>query len=1505
MSQVRRVLRRVARRAVRTVVESLEDRRLLAAATIGTPSFAGTGPYVPVTLTGPGAPTLSPGHFVLQNLADPDSDETFATDVSAAGNVSTFRLDRPASGPQEPTEPSDGDSPTPEPMPAERLADGWYDAYVRHPQLNPDEAHANFCFLNADFDNDGGVSINDYNVLAANFGKTHHANGTPMTFAEGDADYDGGVSIDDYNLLAARFGKTLPLVPTQAGGVAVTNINDGKLDVIWAAAAGETRDGFKIYRSDDGGQTFRMVHTEADPAAHTWQDGNVPNDPLTIGEKYWYRVRSYTNAHGANASATKAWGIPAVTPPVPSDLWAQGIGDRSIWVEWAPATNKPVANYRLYRSTTPSNHLADYGNPIATLDPSLTQYTDTDRDIGTTYYYTLVAVGTDGQVSLPLPPVQATVENQAPVITGGDDVTTTTTTARIGVTATDDDYPAGLSYAWSALPGPDGATSSLATPTASSTDVTFHQAGYYEFNVDVGDGDLTSSYTVGVDVQQNAGSLSIGPESVSLNVGQTHQFVASATDQFGHDIDHVNVTWDAEGPITTGGSYTAPGQQEDTITAHVAGSSLEATADVTITLPAPSGVTARAINDREANVTWTDGGEGVTGYVIEKWDAASQSYVGIQTAPVNATGWSLSGLSPDTTYSLRVTALAGDLRSPSTDVSVRTPAGGAPVVEWDPENYGNLRDDSLSGTATISDLTSGMPYRITITFQPTGAWDGNNSSNPASDVPVGPDSFSVKFDGREVLGGTQITTGNADYYDETDEDHSDMADYVGNVPPYTEIFTANPDGRHTVQVNVNVADDVEQDNEGWWASVAVTPLLPSVNIAPAEAGDEEAWETQLGDTKPLDNKVRFKVSRTGNADDGDFDAPLTVRFHPPAGTAVTPADYSGYASTATIPAGAASTVVTLTALDDGEPEPTEQLEWCIAADAHYRLGGYTAAGTINDVGVDLAIDSNNDGSTDTTPNGSDDGIEADPAKPGKYADIDNYDTDGDFIPGLADGFYLAGRDPNHNAAVGLQFVPIQVTIPADADIDAGKLTFTYLMDDPTQVFIPANESTAETYQYHTQIGSNGELRLWTKQGDVFRYPQDASSTTSGDFVRSGKAFTLEELGFTASKRTVELYAEAVDRSFPSYDSVQPITVSYAATPTAAATSDTVNVTCVYNPDDWRAVARKEAGFRLRRWQPQNAYTSDNRTELKHIYSYYEKLYTDDYVAHGNGATLGKFQWMGLAKVAGRKVVEGLDLMGLAGGINAAHIYLATVAQAASVLPDWVLATHPELQAMIALGNLTGPPLANLQSHILETQETLLEMAYAIFNDAAWQHVAYRDAGIDEIHRLGDKADLQIPGPTQLQANPSLIVNVVGAWEMIDKGRQRHLAWQRAVDQPRAERHALAGLAEDRQSEHVRRRAVRTVDRQEIVRRDIRLKDWRRSLLWRAEFLEFLQSAQCSHRRRGLVDRRTPGQHQAVYLHQKLVVDVAIQHAAPRPAVEVPECAASSPVATETLSQRIC
>ena len=74
-----------------------------------------------------------------------------------------------------------------------------------------------FFFLNGDATRDGRVNLNDFNVLAANFGQSNR------TFVQGDFTYDGIVNLNDFNILAARFGQSVsPVAASSRWGAAVT-----------------------------------------------------------------------------------------------------------------------------------------------------------------------------------------------------------------------------------------------------------------------------------------------------------------------------------------------------------------------------------------------------------------------------------------------------------------------------------------------------------------------------------------------------------------------------------------------------------------------------------------------------------------------------------------------------------------------------------------------------------------------------------------------------------------------------------------------------------------------------------------------------------------------------------------------------------------------------------------------------------------------------------------------------------------------------------------------------------------------------------------------------------------------------------------------------------------------------------------------------------------------------------------------------------------------------------
>ena len=83
--------------------------------------------------------------------------------------------------------------------------DYFYECSI-HPGM---EGHVNVAHF-GDANLDGTVNLNDFNVLASNFGQTN------SVWEQGDFNEDGTVNLNDFNLLAANFGKTIQPAPPSA-----------------------------------------------------------------------------------------------------------------------------------------------------------------------------------------------------------------------------------------------------------------------------------------------------------------------------------------------------------------------------------------------------------------------------------------------------------------------------------------------------------------------------------------------------------------------------------------------------------------------------------------------------------------------------------------------------------------------------------------------------------------------------------------------------------------------------------------------------------------------------------------------------------------------------------------------------------------------------------------------------------------------------------------------------------------------------------------------------------------------------------------------------------------------------------------------------------------------------------------------------------------------------------------------------------------------------------------
>jgi hypothetical protein len=116
------------------------------------------------------------------------------------------------------------------------LPDGYYQATINSGDVtdhlnNPMTANASFqfFFLDGDADHDSFINIQDFNILASNFGQSG------ATYQQGDFNFDGVVNLLDLNVIATKYGEHL--LPPSAGPIAASASSVGVMGTVPVGAS--------------------------------------------------------------------------------------------------------------------------------------------------------------------------------------------------------------------------------------------------------------------------------------------------------------------------------------------------------------------------------------------------------------------------------------------------------------------------------------------------------------------------------------------------------------------------------------------------------------------------------------------------------------------------------------------------------------------------------------------------------------------------------------------------------------------------------------------------------------------------------------------------------------------------------------------------------------------------------------------------------------------------------------------------------------------------------------------------------------------------------------------------------------------------------------------------------------------------------------------------------------------------------------------------------------------
>ena len=575
--------------------------------------------------------------------------------------------------------------------------------------------------------------------------------------------------------LTGPLGSNNPSLPT----ISWTDVTDATFFDVWIDCV--TTNTSQVFRNTDVTGTSLVLTTAlADNLSYAvWvRAGNV------FGFGGWSAAQDFGVGNAPTAAPTDAPNFisPAGILNIPAPLfsWAAvaNAGYYDLWVDdETTGTSQVLRQQQIFGTTfTPATPLPAH---------AFTAWLRASNVFGSGPW----SAAQDFAVSVPTPPTIAAVSAD-----GLNPDASTGTSALLDVEATDSNNAGALAYAWTLLAGPASVTyDDCANQSATAY---FSMAGHYTFQATVTNGlGLSTTGTVIVTIAQNLASVTLAPETATLNPGSTQDFFAMALDQFQIAMDpQPSFNWNATGgTIDSTGAYSADvtgglfsvsaGSGGISASAQVILDSVSAEGQSLGTLintPLDIALSASALSGAELEYTFTDPANGYLsgdapvfvytpfpGFVgtdsftfMAACDTSASNFVTINIAitdspPVLVQGATADGNNPDNTAGIGA-ALA---------VSA-TPCGGGGganntlLYSWTetsgmPQSAYSLSDNNSAtalNTVAVYAQAGSYSFSVTITDEANLSISSSVMVNVAQSAVVSPGNAGI------ALGGTQIFT---------------------------------------------------------------------------------------------------------------------------------------------------------------------------------------------------------------------------------------------------------------------------------------------------------------------------------------------------------------------------------------------------------------------------------------------------------------------------------------------------------------------------------------------------------------------------------------------------------------------------------------------------------------------------------------------------------------------------------------------------------------------------
>jgi chitodextrinase len=196
-------------------------------------------------------------------------------------------------------------------------------------------------------------------------------------------DTDGNVSP-----MSAVVSVTTLALPSPPSKLTAKPVSTIAMQLTWSAgASGLPVAGYNVFR---GSAPSSLVQIAGKGSATSYEDY-----PLTPGTTYYYAIEEVDQDGNVSPMSATASGATLALPSPPASVTAVAISKAQVLVTWTAAqSGMPLAHYRVYRGTSPSNLIQ-----LTVLGPTSLSLNNYSVTPGTTFYYGIESADSLGNVS--------------------------------------------------------------------------------------------------------------------------------------------------------------------------------------------------------------------------------------------------------------------------------------------------------------------------------------------------------------------------------------------------------------------------------------------------------------------------------------------------------------------------------------------------------------------------------------------------------------------------------------------------------------------------------------------------------------------------------------------------------------------------------------------------------------------------------------------------------------------------------------------------------------------------------------------------------------------------------------------------------------------------------------------------------------------------------------------------------------------------------------------------